>query len=364
MESDPAQVADVRFVGARLAQARELRGLTQAQLAAQVLRPSEQGATAISRAAIAQYEAGLANPSAPVLGQLAAILGVERGFFTRAARGSDLPASFRSLRSAPAAERRKARQLAQCVHDVVSVISASVKLPEWHRGLEQADQLTPDQAAALARRTWGLNPGPVNDVVHVLESGGCICAVTPDVASEVDAFSVPFEPNPVVMLNSAKGKRDRSRFDAAHEAGHLLMHRHSAKDIAEQESEAHAFAAAFLMPADDIRGELPAKVDWVELTHLKVKWGVSLAALVKRCRDLERISAAQYTSAMKYMSMRGWRKQEPTDLGPCEEPRLLRQAALQAGLGAPGIASALHMPAKDVEWIVGNTFDTRGRVVF
>ena len=35
------------------------------------------------------------------------------------------------------------------------------------------------------------------------------------------------------------------------------------------ENQAHTFAAAFLMPAQDIRGELPQHADWPALFDLK-----------------------------------------------------------------------------------------------
>lgn len=317
----------------------------------------------MTRAAIAHYEGGLAAPSSAVLVQLQVSLGVGPGFFARRATGETLSASFRSLRSAPAIERRRARQVAQLVHDVVDVLSAAVRLPQWQSIHIQTAGLAPDEAAAVARNAWGVPSGPIPDVVRVLERAGCVCAVTSSTAPEVDAFSVPFQPTPVVMLSAVKGKRDRSRFDAAHEAGHLLLHRDSPKEVKVQEAEAHAFAAAFLMPADQIRQELPDHADWLLLAELKQRWGVSLGSLVKRCADLGRIDKAQYTSAMKYMSMRGWRKQEPIDLGPCEEPMLLREAMKAAGLGVPGIAAALRLPTADLEELLGESIDSRPAVI-
>lgn len=340
--------------------------MTQAELAATIARPSGEhveGPARITRGAIAHYEGGLATPSQSVLAQLHTVLRVEPGFFARRAAGAELPASFRSLRSVSAVERRRARQVAQLVHDVVEVLSSAVRLPSWPPVHQQAGHQSPTEAAAFARQAWGVPPGPIEDVVLVLERAGCVCAVTPDTAPEVDAFSVPFDPNPVVMLSSVKGKRDRSRFDVAHEAGHLLMHRDTHKDLRAQEAEAHAFAAEFLMPAEQIRQELPTKVDWDVLAALKGKWGVSLGALVKRSADLGRITDPQYTSAMKYMSMRGWRKHEPVDIGPCEEPQLLRRAMQTAGLSVPGIAAALRLPPADLEAILGDSIDSRPHVI-
>jgi Zn-dependent peptidase ImmA (M78 family) len=42
--------------------------------------------------------------------------------------------------------------------------------------------------------------------------------------ADVDAFSLPFHDRPVVVLGTDKNDRARSRFDAAHELGHLVAH--------------------------------------------------------------------------------------------------------------------------------------------
>ena len=61
----------------------------------------------------------------------------------------------------------------------------------------------------------------------------------------------------MVVLGSDKADRARSRFDGAHELGHLVMHGEQIRAMKEVETQAHQFAAAFLMPANDIREQLP-----------------------------------------------------------------------------------------------------------
>ncbi len=142
--------------------------------------------------------------------------------------------------------------------------------------------------------------------------------------ADVDAFSLPFPDRPVVVLCSDKGDRARSRFDAAHELGHLVMHGNSIWGVKEVEAQAHAFAAAFLMPRRDIESELPERADWGRFFDLKRRWQVSVAALVRRAVVLGRMSPSQYQSAMKEISARGWRRVEPVPLGKPESPTALR----------------------------------------
>jgi Zn-dependent peptidase ImmA (M78 family) len=125
-------------------------------------------------------------------------------------------------------------------------------------------------------------------------------------------------------LASDKSDRARSRFDAAHELGHLVLHGSEIWGTPDVEKQAHLFASAFLMPRDAIWSELPDTVDWTKLFQLKRQWQVSLAALLMRARTIGRLSESAYLSAMKTVSARGWRRVEPIPLGEPEEPQLLR----------------------------------------
>jgi Zn-dependent peptidase ImmA (M78 family) len=165
--------------------------------------------------------------------------------------------------------------------------------------------------------------GPVEDVVSLLENHGVVVIRLPLGSADVDAFSLPFADHPVVVLGSDKDDRARSRFDCAHELAHLVMHGELIWGVKEVEDQAHQFAAAFLMPAEQIRGELPTTVDWQRLFSLKQRWQTSLAALLMRAKRLGRMSEGTYLTAVKAASARGWRRREPVPLGPPEQPTLL-----------------------------------------
>jgi Zn-dependent peptidase ImmA (M78 family) len=104
-----------------------------------------------------------------------------------------------------------------------------------------------------------------------------------------------------------------------------MRSRHRLSKLKEVEDQAHWFAAAFLMPAQDIEPELPDSIIWERFFALKRKWHVSLAALLMRAKYLERINPNQYLAAVKTTSARGWRRVEPIPLGPCEEPQLIKR---------------------------------------
>lgn len=311
------------FERTRLRTARELAGLSQTQLAR---------ATGLTPAAISQFESGAARPSPDTAHALATALAVPPRFFHEAMIESH-EGFFRSLRRTSVSDRRRARAVAHVAHDL-AVHAASAQrfcpgdVPVLPVSGLLAERAEVEQAAARVRTMWGLPPGPVPDVVELLERHGVAVIRLPLDNTDVDAFSLPFPDHPVVVLSADKNDRARSRFDSAHELAHLVLHGEHIWGVKEVETQAHQFAAAFLMPAEDIRDQLPTTVDWPALFALKRQWQVSLAALLMRARTLGRMSQNTYLTAIKAASARGWRRVEPVPLGRPEQPtRLLAYLA-------------------------------------
>jgi Zn-dependent peptidase ImmA (M78 family)/transcriptional regulator with XRE-family HTH domain len=304
---------------ARLRLARELKEWSQTDLAAQV---------SVTAAALGQYESGTTRPSAEVLAELSRVLDVPAEFFA-------LPVTethdgfFRSTRRTPVAHRRHARALAHIAHDLAACDTAqsglpAVSLPALPQPALDAPREDIEALAEDVRRAWSLPGGPAPNVVGLLEAHGIVVLRLPLDTADVDAFSLPFPDRPVIVLGTDKNDRARSRFDGSHELGHLVLHGERVWGMKEVENQAHAFAAAFLMPAADIYGELPRYADWPALFDLKRRWQVSLAALLMRARTLGRMSDSSYLTAVKALSARGWRRLEPVPLGLPEHPTRLR----------------------------------------
>lgn len=346
------------FLGERLRMARELKPMSQAALAAGIVSP----------AAVSQYERGAAVPNRQILRQFADRLKVDVDFFLVGEdTGFDVPAYFRSLRSAPAAELKRARHNVQLVHQVARELEEEVRLPPLDVprlpiGTSDPDE-APEEAAEEVRRGWALPPGPVDNVVRVLERRGIVVARLASGHEKIDAFSVPFEDRPVVMMSAAKGKRDRSRFDVSHELGHLVMHDPGQRATKSAESQAQRFAAAFLMPRDEIYGQLPSTPDWELLIQLKRYWQVSIASLLYRAKTLGKMRPDVYVQAMKALSARGWRRHEPADLGDPESPVLLNRAIDVAGMSPAELAGRTAMPLPLLRDILDLAADDRPEVV-
>lgn len=327
MTVDARQAAAI-FDPQRLRIARQLKGWPRTELADLV---------GVTPAAISQFELGRAKPRPATLAQMALSLSLPVSFF--AGTGRPLPALdtgetfFRSLRRTTKRDRERALAHATLLAEVARLVDERVQLPNVSLPTELtlAADAPVDQAEAIAdevRRLWQLGDEPVLNVIRLLERRGVIVARFPLMSDDVDAFSWPLAERPLVILGSDKRNYERSRLDAAHEAAHLILHHADPEPgLQPMERQAHRFASALLMPADSIRDELPTgRVDWPRLLAVKERWGVSLAALLYRARDLGTMSATSYESAMKYMAARGWRIREPGRVRRPEEPKLLQKA--------------------------------------
>ena len=336
----------VDFDSTRLALARRLAGMPRTRLA---------HAVGVTAAAVTQYEKGQTRPALPVVAALAATLDVSVDFFRTGypiARLDADGAYFRSLRSTTALERDRALAFAELVLAVFAGVEQYVDLPSPQLpALNVPSPLELDDVAGLARearRRMDVAPGPVPHMVRLLEAHGvAVVRLDTDVAS-VDAFSQQQGHRPVVLLNAGKQDKARSRFDAAHELGHLLMHHDNEPGSRLLEQQAHAFAAEFLTPAAEIGPELPYRVDWVSLHALKRRWGVSLKALVFRAHTLGRFTDGAYQRALRQLNT--WGLPEPGPLGNTEAPVLFARAIelLDDG-GLTEVAHDIDLPARAVE---------------
>ncbi|WP_089945289.1 helix-turn-helix domain-containing protein [Candidatus Entotheonella palauensis] len=117
------------FVGSRLLEAREVRGLTQLALGELL---------GVSAQAISQYEKGQASPQPQVMEKLPTVLGVPPAFFvTPRPEPGETPLFFRSMARSTATMRTRARHKYHWLTDLVDYLGTyvelpAVQLPEYH----------------------------------------------------------------------------------------------------------------------------------------------------------------------------------------------------------------------------------------
>lgn len=341
------------FDGDRLSLARRLARKPRTSLAQEV---------GVSAAAITQFERRQAKPTRAIAAQLALALGTPLEFFQEGLQVPRIPAEsahFRSLRSTPALSRDRALAFAELSAAVVTVLEGYLDFPELGFGTHLVDStISPADIATIAhetRREMDIGPGPVPHVVRALEAAGVIVLTMPSYidAREVDAFSTDTGRRPLVMLSPGKNDRARSRFDAAHELGHLVMHPDVEPGSKIVEEQAQTFASQFLAPDEELLPDLPPRLDWNRLLEAKFKWKISLRALAFRAHRLGVWSDATYTRANKQLSFEG--NPERGDLGPREQPVAIGKAIrILAGAGYSDeyLATSSRLPIASLEEVI------------
>lgn len=337
--------ANELFNPSRLTLARKRRGLTMKTLAGEV---------GVEPRSISAYEKGEFGPDDDRLIKLAAVLKFPPEFFYGDNLDEPTPdiASFRALSKMTAGQRDTALGAGAIALMLNAWIERHFQLPSSDLpDLSREDD--PETAARTLRQQWALGELPVKNMIHLLESNGIrVFSLSVD-AAEVDAFSMWRQSTPFVFLNTKKSA-EHSRFDAAHELGHLVLHRHGSPQGREAEHQANAFASAFLMPKASVLAYAPRMASLDHLIRLKKIWSVSVAALTYRLHAIGVLSDWHYQSLYIELSTRGYRKKEP-DEGQRETSQMLQKvfAALRdESISKGDIASELCVPVEELNQLV------------
>jgi Zn-dependent peptidase ImmA (M78 family)/transcriptional regulator with XRE-family HTH domain len=345
------------FNAGRLVLARRRRGYTKVALS---------GELDISVRTLTEYEAGRAVPPDASLARLAEVLSFPVEFF----HGEDLhmpdpdAVTFRARASLTARNRDQALGGMSLAFLLSDYVESRFDLP----GLDLPDlmDMKPGGAAMSLRAAWGLGQQAINNMVDLLESHGVRVFSLVNSARELDAFATWRGTAPYVFLNLTKSA-ERSRFDAAHELGHLVLHRQGEPENRQAELEANRFAAAFLMPEEHLISVMPGLVTIPTLLQLKKRFGVSLVALAHRMWELGLLKDWHYHTLCVQFSERGYRKKEPEPMRPERSQVWDKVLALlrEDGVTTSGLAQQLALSAADLEELVfGLTLvpvDGRGR---
>jgi len=308
-----------RFTGARLRLARQRCGRSQVDLGALVN---------VSHAFIGYLEAGHKSPSGLLLEALGQALEVEKGFFALPVPEEfrDEECHFRRRQSTPVGVRTQVLAHATLFGEFVECLENFLVLPPQQVPTIRASTVEQiERAADHCRHQYGLGDDlPVTNMARVLERAGVPITRFEGLSDKVDAFS-RFGQRSLVVLNDKTASR--SRWDMAHELGHLVMHAGIVGDAPDPEQQAHRFAAAFLLPRSAFVQEFQVSRywSWEPLFRLKNRWHVSVGAILRRAFDLGLIDALRYRQAYKGLSAKGWLRNEPGEF-PSDEPELVRVA--------------------------------------
>ncbi|WP_082559210.1 helix-turn-helix domain-containing protein [Methylobacterium sp. Leaf94] len=317
--------------------------LTEARVALQVARADLARQLGITGQAVAYYEAGDRRPDMDVLLKISSILNQPVSFFlkpTKPIEGVRGARYFRSVGPKTNKINHALEAKTKWLWEFLQFLLRHIKLPTPNIPLIedelQSDMYDLDAIEAIAtsvRRHWKLGDGPIANMIALLETNGVIVSRFSMGSDKIDAFSCWIEGRPYILLGSDKSSCARSRFDAAHELGHLVLHKHISQDDIEDktirdriEKEANWFAGSFLLP----RGSILAEFYSTRSSHLiglKKRWRVSMQAIAHRCKDIGALDEGQYIAFRKVLAVKGWLKTEPLDGElPLEMPGLLIKA--------------------------------------
>ncbi|PZF28211.1 hypothetical protein DEJ35_12700 [Curtobacterium sp. MCPF17_051] len=308
---EPVDNAEVQ--GDTVSMLRAARGLSQAALAA---------AAGIPQSRLSRIEQGLeVVPASAVSGLAVALdvrpetLGVRAEEFTSARvfhrKRASLPVKVDRQVRADAAVRRF--QVRRALGEALPAVRIA------HDPLPDDGTYSPVDRATELRRRLGLGVEPIPSMTAVLESAGVIVLPVNLDSVKLDAIGGWPEQGAPIILVSTHAPGDRQRFTLAHELGHAVLHDGAGDN---QEAEADQFASAFLLPSAMARTELQNPT-LSTLVALKARWGMSIAALGRRARDLGLMTDREYRDFNIQLSTTGMHRKEPVEI-PTEHPTLIR----------------------------------------
>jgi Zn-dependent peptidase ImmA (M78 family) len=301
----------------------------------------------IDRKTLQRFEStgGLSND---IVDRICSISGYGRAFFERPV--VDLPnpgaVSFRSQRSLTAGARDAALAAAALAFEIDDWIRDRFDLP--CHSLPQVTNKSPAEAAGALRAHWGIGEKPIANMINVLEAHGVRVFSLVEETRHLDAYSFWRNERPYVFLNTLK-TAEHSRFDAAHELGHLVMHKHGGPTHRSAEDEANAFASAFLIPPADLCARMPYVRSLKDIIEGKKRWRVSAAALNYALHKNGLLSDWNYRG--NYIQL--------NKIGRADEPDGIERETSQIwkkiltslwsdGVTSSHIAKELHMPEREI----------------
>jgi len=342
-------------ISVNLVRLRKIARLNQEELAAKA---------DISRLAYANIEKGKSVPRSDTLVALAKALDARVADLLRPVRNL---ASLRyrtgkSLNSREEARKEQEiafladwlssyRQLEECLGDTIPYVLSDLRAGD------------PVSAADAVRAALGIfADSPVLDLPESLAATGVkLYFFDADVPGFCGASLGQVDDGPCVAVNRRGMTVERQIFTSAHELGHLaLRHDDSHDDDEKQESDANAFASAFLMPDSAFLRlwEESKGAWWVDrvLTvkrYFRVSYQTVLRRLVERGvvgNDIYVSFARQYNEKYRH-DLRG--HFEPNGLSPLdfiEErfPRLVRTALERDEITLSRAAEMLRLPLTDM----------------
>ena len=279
--------------GERLKRARVKAGFSMQELV-------DQASNIVSKQSISQYEKNLKNPSSTVLIALANALGVGVDYFFRQVSVSIGEVDFRKHSTFGKKNqeilKEKVREYLERYIEIENILDINHKFenPLKNETIGSFDEI--EELSTKLRNHWNLGIDPIGNVVEMLEFQNIKVLLVDDdqkfngLCGEVNDDKSHYF---IVLNNSEALNNDRKRFTALHELAHLVLPSHAL----DEEKMSDRFSGSFLFPKESVFNEFGmkrTKISIEELAHIKQKYGISIAGIIFRLRQLDIINEAMF----------------------------------------------------------------------
>lgn len=344
--------------GERLLALRELRAITQAQMAKDL---------GVSASALSLITKGEHRFTERIAAAACETYRVPAEFFAVATDLEDIgPLTFKKKSTARVRDEKRVSRL----YTEAARLFRHASAASDYRQADLPDPADfnhdPEAIALEVRRRVGLGADdPVGNVVRLCERLGV------GVVDDLDTESNEELRHSGVSRPSAHSTRPLiavvtdldpalKRFTIAHELYHLIADRDIERPLSStrdpRERSADLFAGALLLPEPAARDRLTPGITLHGFLRVKADYGVEVRGLIHRANDLRIIDKDRARSLYIQWSSSGWRAAEPVEI-PDERPLLLGQA-LQKVHGRNYAARASHVigvPAElTAHWTAAN----------
>jgi Zn-dependent peptidase ImmA (M78 family)/DNA-binding XRE family transcriptional regulator len=332
------------FIGSNLRLARLFHDLSLTDLGERV---------GVSKQFLSRIETGAEAASAHLEATLAEELQVLPEFFRLIDPNpiADEQCHFRRQLTTKVALRQVARARGEMLKRLVGVLDEHVELPQYlvrEADPESAEAI--ERAAEVFRSLFGLGLGPLSNVTRIAENAGAVVMRVRGLAPEIDAISFATK-RPLIALNGDGRSTCRERFGVAHELGHFSLHIGILTGDKLTETQANRFASSLLMPRSTFAAECRlalrgTRLNWAGLSELKLRWGVSKAAIIFRARQLGVFTDDQARAGYIGLNRHGEALKETEDhLIVSEEPEVIAEClkVMKEHFGVPQAAVAREM---------------------
>jgi Zn-dependent peptidase ImmA (M78 family) len=292
--------------------ARELRGITQKELAQKVSN--------LTQGNLSRMEKGLLNIPEDTINLISEELNLPvKFFFQEDIKNHFSNFYYRKRISLPKKTLQISDAKMQVISNCVDNLLNSIELdsPELPKIRVDGQLKQPDDIARIARKFFNIGNGPINNLTEVIEKKGIMIIEIDFESDKFDGITlITKKLQPIIFINS-NIPNDRKRFTLSHELGHAIMHLPFELDLdiseKELEREANLFAAEFLMPEIDIRRDL-SHLTYSKLSSIKEYWMTSKISIIYRAHQLGSIGEDKYKYLLIELSRQGERRKERVEV--------------------------------------------------